>query len=159
MNKTAQRSRKTVEPPPPESKFRVLIAVHRPRYRSRAERAVALPGWETRSLLNREDPVGLINQKPPHLLILSSDFGRQKSLGILKAVQRFRAAGLRIIALFEEMEEAMENAALFDAALAPPWKAQDLREHAARLYEEITGRAPEPAHTVGGGLEPTATTG
>src|SRR2546423_700922 len=65
----------------PSGTFRVLIAVHRPRYRMRAERAVTLPGWGICSLLNKQDPIGLMNQERPHLLILSDDFGRQKDLG------------------------------------------------------------------------------
>src|SRR5437762_5403510 len=60
--------------------FRVLIAVNRPRYRSRAERAVRLPDWEVRSLTNKEDPIGLINQKPPHIFICSDEFGRSKNM-------------------------------------------------------------------------------
>src|SRR5437764_13890689 len=87
---------------PDARRFRVLIAVHRPRYRSRAERAVDFPGWLVRSLLNKEDPVGLINQLPPHILIISDDFGRQKDLGILKAVQRYREKGMKIVGLFED---------------------------------------------------------
>src|SRR5688572_10908585 len=73
-----------------ESKtFRVLVAVHRPRYRARTERAMTGLGWVTRSLLNKEDPVGLVHQRRPNVLIISDDFGRQKDLGILRGVQRF----------------------------------------------------------------------
>jgi hypothetical protein len=130
-------------PREPEQKgperFRVLIAVNRPRYRSRSERAVNLPGWEVRSLLNKEDPIGLLNQKAPHILILSADFGRNKSLGFLKAAQKYRSEKTKIIGLFETPEEAEEAAELCDAAIAPPWKAIQLREVAARLYEEIRG--------------------
>src|SRR5256885_941177 len=44
----------------PSGAFRVLIAVHRPRYRVRAERAVTLPDWAICSLLNKQDPIGLM---------------------------------------------------------------------------------------------------
>src|SRR5947209_7359321 len=40
--------------------FRVLIAVHRPRFRGRAVRAAALVGWEVTALLNKQDVVGQV---------------------------------------------------------------------------------------------------
>ena len=121
------------EAPVEEEGFRVLIAVHRPRYRSRSERAAAVPGWNMRSLLNKEDPVGLINRKPPQLLIVSDDFGRQKDLGIVRAVQKYRGRGMKIIGLFEDQEAAEAAGELFDATLSPPWKAVDLRRIAAEV--------------------------
>lgn len=124
------------------NRFRVLIAVNRPRYRSRAERAVDLPGWEMRSLLNKEDPIGLMSRKPPHILILSADFGRNKTLGFLKASQRFRSEQMKLIGIFED-EEAAEGAdELCDATFCPPWKTAEMQAVAARLFEEIKGRAP-----------------
>src|SRR5436190_24183350 len=74
-----------------DGRFRVQIAVHRPRFRSRAERAVNAAGWEVRSLLNKEDPIGLLNQRTWQIVILSDDFGRQKSLSLFQAAQRFRS--------------------------------------------------------------------
>lgn len=127
--------------------FRVLLAIHRPRYRSHAERAVALPGWEVRSLLNREDPIGILNQGATNLFILSVDVAENKGVGFLRAAQRYRSADLRIIGLFENAEEAEDNAAACDAAFAPPWRTSELRAKAVELYTQITGRplaAPDP---------------
>jgi hypothetical protein len=120
----------------------VLIAVHRPRYRSRAERAAALPDWEVRSLLNREDPIGLINRKPPNIFIVSGDFGRNKELGFLKAAQRYRSPEMRIVGLFDDPEEAQKARELCDAVLAPPWRTADLRALAAQFYEAQRGLPP-----------------
>jgi hypothetical protein len=83
-----------------------------------------------------------MNQKPPHILILSADFGRNKSLGFLKAAQKFRADGMKIIALFEDEEEANGAAELYDTAFASPWKTVGLRLAAAKMFEEIRGEAP-----------------
>src|SRR5579862_7137538 len=143
QRKSAARLRKPAprpaRPPAPEAAgpapFRVLIAVHRPRYRSRSERAVALPDWEVRSLLNREDPIGLINQKPPNIFIVSGDFGRNKELGFLKAAQRYRGDKMKIVGLFEAPDEAEAARDLCDAVLAPPWRTADLRALAAQFYE------------------------
>jgi hypothetical protein len=129
-------TRKVPEP------FRVLIAVHRPRYRSRSERAVNALGWEIRSLLNKEDPIGLINQKRPDILIISDDFGRNKSMGFLKAAQKWRPQGLKIIAVFEDAEEMKEAAELYDAAFAPPWRTAEMREIVADYYRAIRKREP-----------------
>ena len=133
---------KAAEKPAEDDRFRVLIAVHRPRYRSRAERAVNLPGWEVRSLLNREDPIGILNQKPPHILILSADFGRNKTLGFMKAAQRYRSSQTKIIGVFEDDEGAKAAAELCDAVFFPPWKSVEMRAKAAELFEQITGKAP-----------------
>ena len=140
-----QQARVGTDGPEP---FRVLIAVHRPRYRSRAERAVALPDWEVRSLLNREDPIGLINREVPHIFILSGDFGRNKDLGFLKAAQRYRGPEMKIIGLFDDKEEAAEAAELHDAALAPPWTTADLRAIAASFYAAQRGTPPTEADTI-----------
>ena len=123
--------------------FRILIAVHRPRYRVRAEQAVAVPGWEIRSLLNKEDPIGLLNQNPPHILIISDDFGHQKALGILRAAQKYRSEEMKVIGLFESAESLAPNAELFDSALAPPWKTADLRTLATQQFLIIRGEPPE----------------
>ena len=86
------------------SQFRVLIAVHRPRYRGRTERAAALVGWEITALLNKQDPVGLCAKppRPPDVLILSGDFGRQKDLAIFRAVQPYRRKGMRLVGLIDD---------------------------------------------------------
>ena len=116
-----------------------------------AERAVDLPGWLVRCLLNKEDPIGLMNQKPPHILILSEDFGRQKSLGLLHAAQKFRSETVRIVALFEDTDSLAANATLCDAALAPPWRTAELRSLAAQQYAEITGKSLERILTIDDG--------
>jgi hypothetical protein len=126
-------------------RFRVLVAVHRPRYRARTERAMRGFGWEVRSLLNKEDPVGLIQQKPPNVFIISDDFGRQKDLGILRAVQRFRASSMKIIALFEDAESAEEYSRLCDKVLTPPWKTAEMRENLVGLFREMTGQSLQTA--------------
>ena len=91
--------------------FRILIAVHRPRYRGRTERAAALIGWEITALLNKQDPVGLCAKppRPPDVLILSGDFGRQKDLAIFRAVQRYRRQGMRLIGLVDDCHTAPEG--------------------------------------------------
>ncbi len=101
---------------------------------------MAFPDWRLKSLLNKEDPVGMVNQKPPHVLILSDDFGRQKDLAILRAVQKYRGKSMRIIALFEDADSLAANAHLCDAALTPPWKTIDLREIVVELCAKITGK-------------------
>jgi len=140
--RVVKKAERTVETKKEPDRFRILIAVNRPRYRSRAERAVDIPGWEVRSLLNKEDPIGIMNQKPPHIFILSADFGRNKTLGFLKAAQKFRAPDMKIIALFEDEEEMATAEGLYDAAFFPPWKTIELRAVAAEQCAEITGRAP-----------------
>jgi hypothetical protein len=127
--------------------FRILIAVHRPRYRGRTERAAAVPGWEVVSLLNKQDPVGQVVKggKPPDIVVLSSDFGRQKSFGIFKAIQRHRTSGMKIVGLSPDCEEdvtGIRPADLCDICIPPPYKTIELRAHFCRLYEEIHG---EPA--------------
>lgn len=143
--------------------FRVLIAIHRPRYRGRAERAAALEGWEVVSLLNKQDPVGLVSKppRPPDLLILSGDFGRQRDYAIFRAVQSGRQRGMRLIGLVDDCETAPEGHpdsapnALCDVCLSPPYKTADLRALFARLYEEMRGEpAPPPRHSPGDTAEP-----
>ena len=133
--------------------FRIVIAVHRPRYRGRCERAAALEGWEVTSLLNRQDPVGLVAKKPgpPDLLILSGDFGRQKDYAIFRAVQPWREKGMRLVGLADDCETPPEGfpdsapQAVCDVCLAPPYTAVELRAVFARLYTEMRGKpAPPP---------------
>ncbi len=133
--------------------FRIVIAVHRPRYRGRCERAVALEGWDVTSLLNRQDPVGLVTKKPgpPDLLILSGDFGRQKDYAIFRAVQAWREKGMRIVGLVDDCETAPEGfpdsapTDLCDVCLPPPYTAAALRELFSQLYTEMRGKpAPPP---------------
>ena len=145
---------RTPEPPAPvDQTFRVLIAVHRPRYRGRVDRAAALEGWSVTALLNKQDPVGLCQKppRPPDLLILSEDFGRQRDLAIFRAVQKWRSRGMRVIGLIEDCATAPEGfpdsvpADLCDVCLSPPYKAADIRALLARLYEEMRGEpAPLP---------------
>lgn len=127
--------------------FRVLLAVHRPRYRVRAERAVAFEEWAVRSLLNREDPIGLMGQKRPDLFIVSVDIAKRKHIGYLRAAQRYRQEGMRVVGLFENGEEAREAADLCDAFLVSPWRTADLREVAASLHTAIRGEPPMQSMT------------
>ena len=133
--------------------FRIVIAVHRPRYRGRCERAAALEGWEVTSLLNRQDPVGLVTKKPgpPDLLILSGDFGRQKDYAIFRAVQAWREKGMRIVGLVDDCETPPEGfpdsapEAICDVCLSPPYTATALRALFAELYTQMRGKpAPPP---------------
>ena len=132
--------------------FRVLIAVNRPRYRQRVERAAAFVGWEVTALLNKQDPVGITQKppRPPDILILAGDFGRQKDYGIFRAVQQQRKKGMRLIGMVEECAAAPEAFPdsspdnLCDVCIVPPYKTADLRALFVRLYEEIRGQ-PAPA--------------
>ena len=93
-------------------------------------------------MLNKEDPVGVVHQRRPNVLIISDDFGRQKDLGILRAVQRFRDSGMKIVALFQEEESAEKYSALYDAALTPPWKTADMREIISKSFINMRGDLP-----------------
>lgn len=147
---------KVIEPTPEVSQepgaFRIVIAVHRPRFRSRAERGAARADWEVTALLNKQDPVGLCMKapRPPDVLVLSGDFGRQKNYAIFRAVQAMRAKGMRIIGVVEDCETAPEGfpdsapAQLCDVCITPPLKANDFRELFAKIYTEIRGEEPPP---------------
>ena len=141
------------EPAPIDKTFRIVIAVHRPRYRGRAERAAALTGWNVTALLNKQDPVGLVQKppRPPDLLILSEDFGRQRDLAIFRAVQKWRSQGMKLIGLVEDCAAHPEGfpdsvpSVLCDVCLSPPYRASDIRALLVRLYEEMRGEpAPSP---------------
>jgi DNA-binding NtrC family response regulator len=123
-------------------RFRVLVAVQRPRYRSRIERALAAYDWEFRCLLNNEDPIGLINQKAPDILVIAGDFGRCKDFAFLKASQRFRPAGLKIVGIFESAAEAEAAASLCDYAISPSWKSIEARDLFAEIYKAMRGELP-----------------
>ncbi len=144
--------------------FRVLIAIHRPRYRGRADRAAALEGWEVVSLLNKQDPVGIVARLPgpPDILLISGDFGRQRDYAIFRAVQAGRAQGMTLVGLVEDCAtppEGFPDSApnqLCDICLEPPYKTADLRALLTRLYTEKRGRAappPKNAAADGGGEE------
>ncbi len=143
------------EPAPVDRTFRVLIAVHRPRYRGRVERAAALTGWNVTALLNKQDPVGIAQKppRPPDLLILSEDFGRQRDLAIFRAVQKWRSQGMRVIGLVEDCATPPEGfpdsvpSRLCDVCLTPPYKASDLRALLVRQYEEMRGEPAPPPKT------------
>jgi hypothetical protein len=137
--------------------FRVLIAVHRPRFRGRAERAAARIGWEVTVLLNKQDPVGIVAKppRPPDLLSLSGDFGRQRDYAIFRAVQSWRQRGMRLIGLVDDCETAPDDypdsapESLCDVCLVPPYKTADLRALLVRLYEQMRGQpAPPPLRTL-----------
>ena len=135
--------------------FRVLIAIHRPRFRGRAERAAALTGWQITSLLNKQDVVGQVQKppRPPDIVILSEDFGRQRDLAIFRAVQKWRSQGMKLIGLVENCETAPEGwpdsvpSKLCDVCLTPPLKAADLRALFIRLYEDMRGEPAPPPKT------------
>jgi hypothetical protein len=141
------------------NQFRVLIAVHRPRYRGRTERACAVGGWLVNSLLNKQDVVGQVQKSEgaPDVVVLSSDFGRQKSLGIFRAIQHMRSTGMKIVGLIVN-EEGLEGPdgipaeELCDVMLMPPYTAAGLRQVLCGLYEEITGQSV-PAEAASAGLE------
>ena len=145
-------TQETTEVPGP---FRVLIAVHRPRYRGRCERAAALVGWEVTALLNKQDPVGLVAKppRPPDLLILSGDFGRQRDLAIFRAVQPWRQKGMRLIGLVDDCQSAPEGypdsvpEKLCDVCLEPPYTTAALRALFAGLYEALRGEPAPPPRT------------
>lgn len=148
------------EAPRLPSAFRIVIAIHRPRYRSRVERAVALQGWDITSLLNKQDAVGQVAKppRPPDLLILSGDFGRQKNYAIFRAVQAWRSQGMKLIGIMDDCETAPEGfpdsipSKMCDLCLTPPYTAADFREIFSRLYEEMRGKpAPPPIKTPVGG--------
>ncbi len=132
--------------------FRILIAVHRPRFRGRAERAAAREGWLVTSLLTRQDPVGQVSKppSPPQIVVLSHDFGRQKDLAIFRAVQKWRSQGMILIGLVEDCEIAPETHPdsvpnqLCDVCLTPPVKTADFNALFAELYEAIKGEPAPP---------------
>ncbi len=135
--------------------FRVLIAVHRPRFRGRAERAAALVGWEVTALLNKQDPVGQVAKppRPPDLLILFGDFGRQRDYAIFRAVQKWRSQGMKLIGLVDDCQTAPEGfpdsvpSRLCDVCLEPPYRTADLRALFARLYTQMRGQPAPPPKT------------
>ncbi|MBC7527306.1 MAG: hypothetical protein H7308_07120 [Chthonomonadaceae bacterium] len=171
---TQARSPRPVKPEPPEPApvfevidrteqediraklpFRVLIAVHRPRFRGRVERAVAREGWAVTSLLTKQDPVGQVSKPPypPEIVILSHDFGRQKDLAIFRAVQKWRSQGMILVGLVEDCETAPEThpesvpSSLCDVCLTPPIKTAEVSELIADLYKAMRGeRAPAMIH-------------
>ena len=145
-----------VVPKPKElGPFKILIAVHRPRYRGRAERAAALVGWEVVSLLNKQDVVGQVSKSAGHpdLLILSGDFGRQKDYAIFRAVQAWRGKGMKLIGMVDDCNTSPENhpgsapAQLSDFCLKPPYRMPELRELFSKLYQEMRHQPAPPPKT------------
>jgi hypothetical protein len=147
LPKTAREDAVKTEP------FRVLIAVSRPRYRSRAERATLFDDWAVRVLTNKEDPIGLINQLVPDVYIVSDDFGRSKKMGMVTAAQRWRAQGLKVVVVFEDDEKMEEAAELYDSAFAPPWKTAQLRDVLAAYYTDKRGEPPTGGEAAKAGVE------
>lgn len=140
---------------PRDTTFRVLIAVHRPRFRGRAQRAAALVGWQVTALLNKQDAVGAVSKgtRPPDIFILSGDFGRQRDYAIFRAVQPWREKGMKLIGLVDDARTAPEGHPesapnrLCDVCLEPPYKTAELRALFAGLYTEIRHEpAPPPTH-------------
>ena len=136
----------------PGQPFRVLIAIHRPRYRTRAERAASLVGWRVQTLLNKQDPVGqcAIPPRPPDILVMSEDFGRQRDSAIFRAVQQWRSRGMQVICLLDADDDATEADAgtpadLCDIMLTPPYTCAALRTVLMGVYERLRGQpAPPP---------------
>ncbi len=122
--------------------FKVLVAIHRPKFRTRMLRALSMFHWEVRSLLNKEDPIGILNQHETNILVLSDDFGRNRELGFFKAAQRFRPQGVYIIGVFDAEEDAKAAFELYDMALYTPWKSLHATEVLAELYQHIKGEPP-----------------
>lgn len=160
IERTAGGTPNSQQPTANTGVFRVLIAVHRPRFRGRSQRAAALEGWEVTALLNKQDPVGMCAKppRPPDLLILSEDFGRQKDLAIFRAVQKYREQGMVIVGLVEDCQTAPEGfpdsvpADLCDVCLEPPYKTADLRALFTEVYEELRG-VPAPPPLAKGAIE------
>ncbi len=118
--------------------------MHRPRYRGRLERAAQIPSWDVTSLLNKQDVVGQVEKAPgpPDVVIISSDFGRQKSYGIFKAIQKYRRDGLKIVGLsdeWDECEDGLDPKSLCDIHLSPPYKTIEFREMLRTIFEDIRG--------------------
>ena len=133
--------------------FRIVIAVHRPRFRGRMVRAAEITGWDVTTLLNMQDPVGLCAKapRPPDILVISADFGRQKTMAIFRAVQPYRSQGMRIVGLVEDCEQAPEGlpdsipSRLCDVCLTPPYLTMELRKTLTDIYSEIRHKpAPPP---------------
>lgn len=143
---------------PGDPPFRLLLAVHRPRYRGRAARAAALVGWEVTTLLNKQDVVGHVAKgpRPPDIVMLSGDFGRQRDYAIFRAIQGWRKQGMHLIGMVDDCESAPpefpesapEN--LCDVCVTPPYKMVDLRSLFVRLYEQIRGVPAPPPRTAAG---------
>jgi hypothetical protein len=99
------------------------------------------------SLLNKQDVVGQVEKgrTPPDIVVLSSDFGRQKSYGIFRAIQSQRAGGMKIVGMVESCEEdelGNNPTSLCDVCITAPYRTADLNALFRKLYEEIRG---EPA--------------
>jgi hypothetical protein len=88
--------------------------------------------------------------RPPDILVLSGDFGRQKNYAIFRAVQAMRAKGMRIVGVVDDCETAPEGFPdstpknLCDVCITPPLKASDFREIFAQIYTELRGEEPPP---------------
>jgi hypothetical protein len=91
--------------------------------------------------------------RPPDLLILSGDFGRQRHYAIFRAVQAWRGQGMKLIGLVDDCRTAPEGFPesvpdkLCDICLSPPYKTADLRALYTRLYEEMRGQPAPPPRT------------
>lgn len=112
-------------------------------------------------MLNKQDPVGMCAKppRPPDILILSGDFGRQKDYAIFRAVQRYREKGMLLVGLVDDAETAPEGfpdsapIALCDVCLEPPYKTAEIRELLEELYEELRGEPAPPPISKGAGEE------
>ena len=143
-----------VEPQvPPVGPFRIVLAIHRPRFRGRAVRASALTGWNVTTLLNKQDVVGQVSRgpRPPDIVVLSGDFGRQRDYAIFRAIQAWRKEGMQLVGMVEDCDTAPEGypdsapARLCDVCISPPYTAAGIRALLVRLYEERRGEpAPPP---------------
>lgn len=98
--------------------------------------------WAVRLLINKEDPIGIINQLMPDVYVVSEDFGNSKKMGMLTAAQKWREQGMKVVAIFDDAEKMEEAAELYDAAVAPPWKTADLRELLTGFHEDKRGTKP-----------------
>ncbi len=133
---------KEVEEKPKEDQFRVLLCIHRPKYRSRVERAVAAVDWNLRSLTIKEDPIGLINQKRPDIFIITIDSTKNKNVGFLKACQKWRSQGMRVICILESEADNEVAEGLCDSTLESPWKSVHVRDIVSDIYRKKRGKEP-----------------
>jgi hypothetical protein len=122
---------------------------HRPRYRARIERAAEGAGWQVDSLLNRQDPIGILQSNPPDILVITVDTQLNRNTGYLRAAQPFRDK-VQIVALFESAEEQREYADYAEYLHHTPWRARQVRASLAEAYREIRGTAPVFPHPLQG---------
>ncbi len=142
LRQARPKPKEAAEEKPQDNSFRVLLCIHRPKYRTRVERAVAAVDWNIRSLLIKEDPIGLINQKRPDIFIVSIDSSKNKNVGFLKACQKWRAQGMRVIGVLESDADIEVIDGLCDNFVQTPWKSVDIRDIVSDIYRRKRSKEP-----------------